>query len=57
MNENIYEVIKAFAYGHDADTVSAVMGISVEDAKLYEKNYASEIKEEKEALRKAGYLE
>ena len=57
MNENIYEIIKAFAYGSNAEKVAEVMEISPEEAERYQKDYAAEIRETREDLRKAGYIE
>ena len=57
MNQRINEVIKAFSYGETLEQIAAAEGITVEEARQVQRDFESEIEEEKVMLRKAGYLD
>ena len=57
MNETMFEMIKSFAYGCTDEEIAALYDMTTEEAKQYRAEYAVEIKERREELRKGGYVE
>lgn len=55
-NQQKFEVIKAFAYGETPEQIAAAEGISTAEAQQVQQACAGDIAEERETLRKAGYL-
>nr|WP_319487227.1 helix-turn-helix domain-containing protein [uncultured Caproiciproducens sp.] len=51
-----FEVIKALAYGEEPQQIADVEGISVSTVQEVQQSCADEIAEEREDLRKAGYI-
>ena len=51
------EIIKAFAYGKSAEEVSEVTGMSLDEAKAFEKENEDAILEKMFELKEAGYIE
>ena len=51
------EIIKAFAYGKSAEEVAEVQGMSLDEAKSFEKNNEDAILEKMLELKEAGYIE
>lgn len=56
-SQQTFEIVKAFAYGETAEQIADAEGIDVETVREMEKSFAAEIKEEREMLRKVGYIE
>lgn len=56
-DQRINEVIKAFSYGETPEQIAAAEGITVEEGRQVQRDFESEIEEEKVMLRKAGYLD
>ena len=56
-NQQKFEVIKAFAYGETPEQIAAAEGISLAEAQQVQQSCAGDIVEEREMLRKAGYLD
>ena len=52
-----FEVIKAFAYGRTAEEIALAEEIDISEVEKVQRECASDIAEEIEDLRKAGYLE
>ena len=50
------EIIKAFAYGKSAEEVAEVQGMSLTDAKAFEKENEDAIFEKMVELKEAGYI-
>ena len=55
-NQQKLEIVKAFAYGEAPEQIAAAEGISSAEAQRVQQTYAGAITEEREMLRKAGYL-
>lgn len=55
-NQQKFEVIKAFAYGETPEQVAATEEISLVEAQQVQQACAGDITEEREMLRKAGYI-
>ena len=51
------EIIKAFAYGHSAEEVAEVQGMSVDEARAFERDNEDAILEKMLDLKEAGYIE
>jgi len=52
-----FEIIKAFAYGKTAKEVSEVTGMSLDEAKDFERENEDAILEKMMELKEAGYIE
>ena len=50
------EIIKAFAYGKSAEEVADIQGISLDEAKSFEKDNEDAILEKMFELKEMGYL-
>ena len=55
-NQQKFEVIKAFAYGETPEQIAVAEGISPAEAQQMQQTCVGDIAEEREMLRKAGYL-
>ena len=55
-NQQKFEVVKAFAYGETPEQIAAAEGISPAEAQQVQQSSVGDISEEREILRKAGYL-
>lgn len=51
------EIIKAFAYGISAEQVAEVQGMTLDEAKAFEKDNEDVILEKMLELKEAGYIE
>jgi hypothetical protein len=51
-----YEIIKALAYGETPQQAAEAEGVSVSEVQKVQRTYAANIAEERETLRKAGYI-
>lgn len=51
-----FEIVKALAYGESPEQIAAAEGIRAAAVQEIKQNSAAEIAEEKEDLRKAGFL-
>jgi len=54
-NQQIKEIVKSFAYGYTVEQVSDIEDISLEDAKKFQENHASEIEAKKVELKEGGW--
>jgi hypothetical protein len=55
-DQQIQEIIKALAYGETAAQAAAAEGVDVSAVVEIQKSEADDITEERDMLRKAGYL-
>lgn len=51
------EIIKAFAYGYTSEEVAEVQGMSLDEAKAFEKENENAILEKMLELKEAGYID
>ena len=54
-NQQIKEIVKSFAYGYSVEQVSDIEDISLEDAKKFQEDHASEIEAKKVELKEGGW--
>lgn len=54
-NQQIKEIVKSFAYGYSVEQVSDIEDISLEDAKKFQADHASEIEAKKAELKGGGW--
>lgn len=54
-NQQIKEIVKSFAYGYSVEQVSDIEDISLEDAKKFQEDHASEIEAKKAELKGGGW--
>ena len=58
MNEQqIYEIVKAFAYGATPELVSETEEISIDEASKIASDHATEIEETRAELKNGGFIE
>ena len=51
-----FEIVKSFAYGETPEQASEANGISVPEIQAIQQSCAADIVEERETLKKAGYI-
>ena len=57
MNETTFEMIKSYAYGCSDEEIAELYDITAGEAEKYRTEYSAEIKDRREELKKAGYIE
>lgn len=55
-DQKLNEIIKALAYGETPEQAAAAEGVDLADAERIQCEHVAEVEEERDMLRKAGYI-